>query len=362
MLPDKYNPLEEKVLRVLDVDGKVLDESLIPQLSDEKLLHMYKTMLLTRSADNKALQYQRQGRMLTYIPNFGQEAAQIGTASALEDKDWLIPAFREMGAWLTKGATLEQLYLYFYGTENGSHFDENVRMLPISVPIASQLVHAVGIAMASNYKGEPEVSMTYVGDGGTSEGTFYEAMNYAGVFNAPVVFVVQNNGYAISTRRINQTNSKTIAQKAVAAGIPGIMVDGNDIFAVYTAAKEAVERARSGGGPTLIEAVTYRIGAHTTNDDPTKYRDESEVELWKGKNPITRFKNYLINKGIWSEEKDAQQIAEFDSYVMDTFKKVEAIGNTELEDIFKYQYAEMPKNLREQYEEYKAYLEGGSRS
>jgi pyruvate dehydrogenase E1 component alpha subunit len=184
-------------------------------------------------------------------------------------------------------------------------------------------------------------------------------MNYAGVFNAPVVFIVQNNGYAISTRRINQTKSKTIAQKAVAAGIPGIMVDGNDIFAVYTAAKEAVERARSGGGPTLIEAVTYRIGAHTTNDDPTKYRDESEVELWKGKNPITRFKNFLINKGIWSEEKDAQQIAEFDNYVMETFKKVEAIGNTELEDIFKYQYAEMPKNLREQYEEYKAYLEGG---
>lgn len=359
MLPVKYNPLEEKVLRVLDIDGKVLDESLIPKLDHEKLLHMYKTMLLTRCADNKALQFQRQGRMLTYVPNFGQEAAQVGTASALEEKDWLVPAFREMGAWLTKGVTLEQIYLYFYGTESGSRFDDNVRMLPISVPIATQLVHAVGIAMASNYKGESEVSMTYVGDGGTSEGTFYEAMNYAGVYNAPVVFIVQNNGYAISTRRTDQTKARTIAQKAIAAGIPGIMVDGNDIFAVYTASKEAVERARSGGGPTLIEAVTYRLGAHTTNDDPTKYRDDSEVEMWKGKNPILRFKNYLINKGIWSEEKDTQLIEELDDFVMETFKKVEATGNTELEDIFKYQYAEMPKNLREQYEEYKAYLEGG---
>lgn len=357
MLLDKYNPLEEKVLGILDVDGKVLDENLIPQLDDGKLLNMYKTMLLTSCADNKALQFQRQGRMLTYIPNMGQEAAQVGTAAALEEKDWLVPAFREVGAWLTKGVTLEQIYLYYFGKEDGNHTDENVRVLPISIPIASQLVHAVGIAMASNYKGESEVAMTYVGDGGTSEGTFLEAMNYAGVFNAPVVFVVQNNGYAISTPRKMQTKSKTIAQKAIAAGIPGIIVDGNDIFAVYAAAKEAVERARTGGGPTLIEAVTYRIGAHTTNDDPTKYRDDSEVEAWKGKNPILRFKKYLINKGLWSEEKDTRLKEELESYVMETFKKVEATGNTELEDIFKYQYAQMPKNLEEQYEEYKAYIE-----
>jgi pyruvate dehydrogenase E1 component alpha subunit len=153
MLHDKYNPLEEKVLRVLDIDGKVLDESLIPKLEDEKLLNMYKTMLLTKCADSKALQFQRQGRMLTYIPNMGQEAAQVGSAAALEEKDWLIPAFREMGAWLTKGVTLEQIYLYFYGREDGNHFDDDVRVLPISVPIASQLLHAVGIAMASNYNG-----------------------------------------------------------------------------------------------------------------------------------------------------------------------------------------------------------------
>jgi pyruvate dehydrogenase E1 component alpha subunit len=359
MLPDIYNPLNEKVFRVLDIDGKVLNESLIPKLKDEKLLQMYKTMILTKCADSKALQFQRQGRMLTYIPNMGQEAAQVGTAAALEEQDWLVPAFREMGAWLTKGVTLEQIYLYFYGSENGNHFDDNVRVLPIAVPIASQLLHAVGIAMASNYNGEPEVTMTYIGDGGTSEGNFSEAMNYAGVYNAPVVFIVQNNGYAISTPRQNQTKSKTIAQKAIAAGIPGIMVDGNDIFAVYAASKEAVERARSGGGPTLIEAVTYRMGAHTTNDDPTKYRDNSEVELWKGKDPILRFKKYLINKGVLSEEKDTQLKEELESYVMETFKKIEATGDTELEEIFKYQYAEMPKNLTEQYEEYKAFLEGG---
>lgn len=359
MLPEKYNPLKEKVLRILDIDGKVLEEGLVPKLKDEKLLHMYKTMLLTKCTDSKALQYQRQGRMLTYIPNMGQEAAQVGSASALEQEDWLVPAFREMGAWLTKGVTLEQIYLYFYGREDGNHFDDNVRVLPISVPIASQLLHAVGIAMASKYNGEAEVSMTYIGDGGTSEGNFYEAINYAGVYNAPVVFIVQNNGYAISTPRQNQTKSKTIAQKAIAAGIPGIMVDGNDIFAVYAAAREAVERARRGEGPTLIEAVTYRMGAHTTNDDPSKYREASEVEAWKGKDPIIRFKKYLISKGILSEEKDAQLKEELEGFVVETFKKVEAFGNTELQDIFKYQYAKMPQNLVEQYEEHKAYLEGG---
>lgn len=361
MLPDKYNSLEEKVLTVMDVDGRILDKSLMPELEEEKLLHMYRTMLLTRCADNKALQYQRQGRMLTYVPNFGQEAAQVGTAAALKEKDWLVPAFREMGAWLIKGVTLEQVYLYFYGSERGNCFNNNVKVLPITVPIATQLVHAVGIAMASNYKDESEVTMTYVGDGGTSEGTFYEALNYAGVYNAPVIFVVQNNGYAISTPRTDQTKSRTLAQKAIAAGIPGIMVDGNDIFAVYAASREAVERARNGGGPTLIEAITYRVGAHTTNDDPTKYRESQEVELWKGKNPVLRFKKYLINKGIWSEEKDIQLQDELESFVAETFKKVEASGDTDLEDIFKYQYAEMSKNLIEQYEEYKEYLERGGR-
>ncbi|WP_432408188.1 pyruvate dehydrogenase (acetyl-transferring) E1 component subunit alpha [Wukongibacter sp. M2B1] len=361
MLVERYNPLEEKILTILDKDGKVINDELVPEIENEELLHMYKTMLLTRVADTKALQYQRQGRMLTYAPNKGQEAAQVGSASAIENRDWLVPAFREMGAWLYKGVSLEQIYLYWYGSEEGSRFPENIKMLPVSVPIASQLNHAVGIAMASNIKEEDEVTLAYVGDGGTSQGEFHEAMNFAAVFNAPLVVVVQNNQYAISVPRLEQTKTKTLAEKAIAYGIPGIQVDGNDILAVYGAVKEAVDRARRGEGPTLIEAVTYRLGPHTTSDDPTIYREDKEVEEWKEKDPLIRFKTYLIDKGLWSEEEDSKQIEEFEKLANDTFKRVENSDEIPLEDIFKYHYEEMTENLIEQYEDYKAYLAEGGR-
>jgi pyruvate dehydrogenase E1 component alpha subunit len=357
MLIDIYNPLEDKILKILDEEGRILDESLVPDLDTERLMELFKFMLLTRCADNKALQLQRQGRMLTYAPNTGQEAAQVGSAAAIEENDWMVPSFRELGSWLCKGASLEQIYLYWYGNEFGNKFPDNLKMLPIAVPIASQLNHAVGIAMASNIKGEKEVTITYIGDGGTSEGDFSEAVNFAGVFNAPVVFIVQNNQYAISVPRAMQTKAKTIAQKAVAYGIPGIVVDGNDLLAVYAAVKEAVDRARNGGGPTLIEAFTYRMGAHTTSDDPTKYREDSEVEEWKGRDPIKRIKNFLIERGLWSEEQHQAQIEEYERYALEVFRKVEASGETQLEDIFKYHYKEMPKHLNEQYEEYREYLE-----
>lgn len=359
MLIDRYNPLEDEMLSILDKDGKVLNEELVPEIDDEKLLEIYKTMLLTRVADTKALQYQRQGRMLTYAPNKGQEAAQLGSVAAIDKKDWLVPAFREMGAWMYKGVPLEKIFLYWYGNEIGSKFPESVKMLPISVPIASQLNHAAGIAMASNIKGEDEVVVVYVGDGGTSQGEFHEALNFAAVFDAPLIVIVQNNQYAISVPRREQTKTKTLAQKAVAYGIPGIQVDGNDILAVYAATKEAVDRARRGEGPTLIEAVTYRLGPHTTSDDPTIYREDKEVEEWLEKDPLLRFKKYLIDKGLWSEDKDTEQAEEFERFTNETFKRVEVSGEIPLEDIFKYQYAEMTDNLTEQYEDYKDYLEKG---
>lgn len=361
MLTLQFNPLEGKILSILDKDGKIIDEELVPEIEDEKMLHIYKTMLLARIADTKALQYQRQGRMLTYAPNKGQEAAQVGSVAAIEEKDWLVPAFREMGAWLYKGVPLEQIYLYWYGNEQGSKFPENVKMLPISVPIASQLNHAVGIAMASNIKGEDEVTLTYVGDGGTSQGEFHEAVNFAAVFNAPLVVLIQNNQYAISVPRSEQTKADTLAQKAVAYGIHGIQVDGNDIFAVYAAVKEAVDKARRGEGPTLIEAVTYRLGPHTTSDDPTIYRKDREVEEWAEKDPLIRFKKYLIDKGLWSEEEDVRQTEKFENLANETFRKVEASEEVLLEDIFKYHYAEMPENLMQQYEDYKGYLVKGGK-
>lgn len=354
-----HDPRAGEPYVMLDETGTVIDPDHLPELSAEELKYLHKTMVFTRIIDEKAVSYQRQGRMLTYAPNTGQEAAQVGSAYALEQKDWLVPAFRELGAWLVKGMPLKNVYLYWYGNEWGSHMPDGVNMLPVSVPIASQLEHATGIAMASSIKGEDTVALTYVGDGGTSSGDFHEAINFAGVFKAPVVFVIQNNQYAISVPRKSQTSSKTLAQKAIAYDIPGILVDGNDIFAMYTVTKQAVERARAGQGPTLIEAYTYRLGAHTTSDDPTKYRKDEEVEEWRVKDPIRRFETYLLKEGVITEDYIEELKQELDAEVAKTFESIEDQSDTEIEDIFKYQYEEMTPQLKEQLDEYRSFLEGG---
>lgn len=352
-------PIGETHYRILDIDGKIINEKDLPNFTDDQLLYLYRTMMFSRTIDEKTLSYQRQGRMLTYAPNIGQEAAQVGSAYAMEKEDWLVPAFRELGAWLVRGVPLKNIFLYWYGNEWGSHMPEGVKVLPISVPIASQLQHAAGIGIANNIKGEKNVVVTYVGDGGTSHGDFHEAINFAAVFNAPVIFIIQNNQYAISTKREIQTKSETLAQKAIAYGIPGILVDGNDIFAMYAATKEAIDRARNGEGPTLIEAYTYRLGAHTTSDDPTLYRDQEEVEEWKEKDPILRFKKYLLNKNLISEEWDENLRKELEEIVVSTFEEIENKSDTEIEDIFKYHFEKMPPQLEEQLREYKEFLEGG---
>ena len=354
-----YNSLEEKKYNILSINGEVVNENDVPSLSNDELLYLYETMLFSRIIDEKALSYQRQGRMLTYAPNIGQEAAQIGSAYAMDKDDWLVPSFRELGAWLVKGVPLKNIYLYWYGNEWGSYMPEDVKVLPVSVPIASQFQHATGIGMANNIKGEKNVVVTYVGDGGTSQGDFHEALNFAAVFKAPVVFIIQNNQYAISVPRKEQTASKTLAQKSVAYGMPGVLVDGNDIFAMYSATKSAIDRARNGEGPTLIEAYTYRLGAHTTSDDPTIYREDSEVEEWWKKDPILRFKKYLLNKNIITEEWEVNTKKELEEKVMSTFEEIENKSDTSIEDIFKYHYETMPPQLEEQLNDYKAFVEGG---
>ena len=343
------------------MNGEIVNEKDLPSFSDEELLYLYKTMLYVRSIDDKALSYQRQGRMLTYAPNTGQEAAQIGSAYAMDKEDWLVPAFRELGAWLVRGVPLKNIYLYWYGNEWGSFMPEGVKVLPVSIPIASHYLHAAGLGMANNIKGEKNAVVAYVGDGGTSHGDFHEALNYAAVFKAPVVFVIQNNQFAISVPRALQTASKTLAQKAIAYNMPGILVDGNDIFAMYVATKEALDRARNGEGPTLIEAYTYRLGAHTTSDDPTKYRQDSEVDEWRPKDPLIRFKKYLLDKGVITEEWEEETKAELDKEVVSTFESIEDKSDTLIDDIFKYHYETMPPQLEEQLNDYKAYLEGGNK-
>ena len=354
-----FDPRTDKQFRILDKTGKIIDEENMPEFSDEELKYLYRTMIFERTIDNRALSYQRQGRMLTYAPNTGQEAAQIGSAYAIGKDDWLVSSFRELGAWLIKEIPLKNIYLYWYGNEWGSHTSEDIKALPVSVPISSQLQHATGIGMANNIKGENNVVLAFVGDGGTSAGDFHEALNYASVFKAPVIFVIQNNQYAISVPRKKQSNSRTLAQKAMAYDIPGVLVDGNDIFAMYAVTKAAVERAKNGEGPTLIEAYTYRLGAHTTSDDPTKYRKDEEVEGWLDKDPILRFEKYLLEKKLITEEYIEELKEELDKEVGSTFESIEDKSDTEIEDMFKYHYEVMPEHLEEQLNEYKSFLEGG---
>lgn len=362
MIFKKYDPLKGKMFQVLNEEAKVVTPDLDPKLDDETLLKMYKQAKLGRIADLRAVQYQRQGRMLTYAPNIGQEAAQIGAAAAMEEKDWFVPGFREFNMMMYRGVTLEQAYLYWSGYEWGNRFDENVRVLPIDVIIGSQINHAAGIAYASKILKKDEVVLTMIGDGGTSTGEFYEGLNFGAVFDVPLVVIIQNNQYAISTPRAKATKAQTLAQKAIAFGIPGIQVDGNDILAMYKVTKEAVDYARSGKGPVLIEAVTYRLGAHTTSDDPTIYRKDDEVKEWEAKDPLIRFKKYLMDKKLLTEEQDVALEEEFNKFVQSTFSVVENRGPEELENIFKYTYAEMTPQLKEQYEYMKNFLEkGGSK-
>ncbi len=345
MLTEDFDPLKGEMLQILDEEGNV-DKDLMPKVPKELMLKAYRTMLLTRLADDKAVKLQRQGRLGAYPPSKGQEASQIGPAMALKEEDWLVWAFREMGALLWKGVPLNTLYLYWMGNELGNVYPEGVKATPSVVPVGSQVPHAVGIGYASKLRGEKSVALAYFGDGATSEGEFHEGLNFAGVFRTPNVFVCQNNQFAISTRRAKQTASPTIAQKAVAYGFPGILVDGNDVLAMYAASKEAAERARKGNGPTLIESFTYRMSDHTTSDDWRKYRSKEEVAEWERKDPLKRFEAYLISQGILKDQEGlAKELGEL---VEKAAAEAEAVPAPSRADVFAHTYAEMPPYLRRQ--------------
>jgi pyruvate dehydrogenase E1 component alpha subunit len=284
-------------LSILDADGN-LDSALEPALTAPDLLRLYRAMVLGRRLDERMVRLQRQGRIGTFAPIKGQEAAQMGSVFALRDTDWMVPSFRETAAMLWRGWSIEKVLFLFSGRLEGGQPEPDQRDLPVCIPVGTQMPHAVGLAYAAQYRGDDSVVMAYCGDGATSEGDFHEALNFAGVWSVPAVFLVQNNQWAISVPLKKQTHSATIAQKALAYGIPGIQVDGNDVLAVYAASREAVERARAGDGPTLIEAVTYRLGVHTTADDPSKYRSEEEVKAWERKDPLTRFTAYLEKRNV----------------------------------------------------------------
>lgn len=340
--------MDIEYLSILDESGEV-DQDLLPDISDELMLQGYRAMLLARKFDERRIKLQRSGQIGTFAPVNGQEAAQVGTISALKASDWFVPSYRETAASIWRGIKLSNMLIVDAGYNEGVAIPEDARNLPSAVPVGTQMLHAAGIGYAARIDGSDEVVMTYFGDGATSQGDFHEAMNFAAVFKAPVVFVCQNNQYAISVPRTRQTIAKTIAQKAIAYGVHGIQVDGNDIFACFAAAAEAVRRAREDHMPTLIECVTYRLEMHTTADDPTRYRDNEEVEKWKARDPILRFGRFLESNGVLDGGKREELENEVAQLIDDAWVEAkERMGNLGATDpifgfIFETPYPELER-------------------
>ncbi len=348
-------------LSILSESGD-LDGALDPKLDADRCLYLHRLMVLTRRLDERCINLQRQGRIGTYGPSRGEEAAHCASAIVLEPEDWLVPAFRQPGALIHRGWPEEHAMLFWGGYEEGCRTPDGVNDLPLNVPIASQVPHAMGIAWGMHLRNDPHGVIVYLGDGATSEGDFHEAMNFAGVYKLPLVVFVQNNHWAISLPLSAQTASETIAQKALAYGFNGIQVDGNDALAVYVATKEAFERARSGGGPTLIEAVTYRMGVHTTADDPTKYRSDDEVKVWEKRDPIVRFEKYLRGRKLLDDKLVKEIEDDVQEKVKAAVERYEGYRDRiDPLDCFKYMYDELPAELVAQREEFRQAVERESR-
>ncbi len=333
--------------RLLEADGTLIADSPLPV---ERVADLFHRMVAARTYDRKATVMQKQGRLATYAPFQGQEAAQIGATAALDPQDWVVGTYRDAAAMWDHGYPWVNLILGRTGDERGGCPPEGVNVLPPSITVGAHMIHAVGIGWAAALRGTGAVAMTFFGDGATSEGDFHEAMNFAGVYATPTVFVCQNNGWAISMPRERQTASETIAHKGVAYGVEGVLVDGNDLLAVYDVAQRAVAKAREGGGPTLIEAVTYRIGPHTTTDDDRRYRPDSAVEEWRLLDPLQRVRGYLAANDAWSEEWE-RAIEEAESEAVEqAVTEAEAMTALGPGDIFDAMYAELTGPLQAQRE------------
>jgi pyruvate dehydrogenase E1 component alpha subunit len=345
-------------LRVIRDDGSI-EPRLDPKLSEAEALGLYRGMCLQRILDNRMLALQRQGRIGFYGPSLGQEAAIVGAAIAMDPEDWIVPQYREPGAALVRGMPLKELLCQLIGNEEDPvkgrqmpchYVYRKGNYLSISSPVGTQLPHAVGIAWAMRLRGDPHAVLVFFGDGATSTADFHGAMNFAGVFRAPVVFLCNNNQWAISVPVAKQTAAATLAQKAAAYGFDGIRVDGMDALAVFRATREAAERARTGGGPTMVEAVTYRLGPHSSSDDPSRYRDEAEVASWRARDPIARFRRYLERAAHWDDAREARLEQEIGDEITRAIQEAERARPPSPETLFTDVYAEMPGQLREQME------------
>ncbi|MDH5403545.1 MAG: pyruvate dehydrogenase (acetyl-transferring) E1 component subunit alpha [Candidatus Heimdallarchaeota archaeon] len=349
--------------KILNLDGSIAKNTEEPIIPNDELLHWYEIMVQIRTLDTKGIRLQRQGRVGFHIFTTGQEG-HIGIAAALGSDDWVYPAYREHGAALLRGLPLEDIIHHLFAndldTQKGRRLpglfgEKNINFVNPSAPIGTQIVQAAGTAYASKYKKDGNVVAVFFGDGATSSNDFHSGMNFGAVFKTPTLFVCMNNQWAISVPLHQQTAAEKIVDKAIGYGIHGIQVDGNDILAMYQVAKEAVERARNGEGPTFIEALTYRLGPHTSSDDPSRYREDSDVENWKNKDPIVRFKKYLIKKGILTEDQDKEMWDHYDNLINELIDQASKRPLPSIETMFDDVYETLPWHLKEQLEEVKKY-------
>jgi 2-oxoisovalerate dehydrogenase E1 component alpha subunit len=360
--PPRYAPsstAESDVIRVLRDDGS-LDPAHDPKLDPELVLRLYEHMVLVRVLDDRLVVLQRQGRIGFHIGSLGEEAAIIGSAAALRPQDWIFPCYREFGAALWRGLSLERYVDNMFGNANDpakgrqmpDHYTaRGAKFGSISSPIGTQITQAVGFAWGAKIKKDDLVTLVYFGEGATSSAEFHNGANFAGVFKTPTVLFCRNNGWAISVPVERQTASATFADKGIAYGIPGVRVDGNDIFAVWKVTRDAIERAAAGKGPTLIEAMTYRLSGHSTSDDPKAYRKDDVVEVWKKRDPIARLRRHLEHSGAWSDAKQQDLEARIEARIKAAVAGAENTSPPPLESMFEDVYATLPWNLREQRDE-----------
>jgi pyruvate dehydrogenase E1 component alpha subunit len=349
--------IEEKfeMFQILNEQGEIVNEAAMPELSDDELVELMTRMVYVRILDQRSISLNRQGRLGFYAPTAGQEASQLASHFALEKEDWILPGYRDVPQIVMHGLPLWKAFLFSRGHFIGNQVPEGVNILAPQIIIGAQYIQTAGVALGLQKRGTKSVAITYTGDGGSSQGDFYEGINFAGAFKSPAIFIVQNNQFAISTPRELQTAAKTIAQKGIAAGIPSVLVDGMDPLAVYVATKDARDRAVAGEGPTLIETMCYRYGPHTmAGDDPTRYRTEDIDNEWAAKDPLVRFRKFLETKGLWSEQKEEEVIERAKEEIKEAIKKADQAPKQKVTELMDNMYAsDMPYNLKEQYAIYK---------
>jgi 2-oxoisovalerate dehydrogenase E1 component alpha subunit len=351
-------PKGDETRRILDEDGNVLPGVQAPSIPDADLKKLYETMLAVRIMDERMLRLQRQGRLGFYMTSTGEEATHLAV-HALRPGDWIYPSYREPGAAFYRGYTFKEFVNELYGNSEDlvkgrqmpvHHAVKRINYVSISSPVGTQIPQAAGTAQAAKISGKDDVAIVYFGEGATSTGEFHVGMNFAGVWKSPCIFFCRNNGWAISTSREKQTASRTFAVKALAYGMPGVRVDGNDLLAIIQATSEAAERARRGEGPTMIEALTYRRGAHSSSDDPSVYRDPAEPKQWEASDPIERFRRYLAKKGLWTEAWQKELAESIDKEIVAANEHASHLGTPPVESLFEDVFEELPWHLREQKE------------